>query len=102
MSRLRRFLAKSDHPCARFVRWIKRGSGSFSLPAPKFIFKPLVWCYLVGRTLWHTFLRVAIAGPMFKACCKQYGRRLRTGIYLHWIQGDGDIVIGDDVLVDGK
>jgi acetyltransferase-like isoleucine patch superfamily enzyme len=102
MSRLRRFLATSDHPSARFVRWVYRGSRSFSIPAPKVIFKPLLWCYLEWRFLWHTFRRVAIAEPLFKAYCKQYGRRLRTGIYLHWIQGDGDIVIGDDVYLDGK
>ncbi|MGO8932477.1 MAG: acyltransferase [Terracidiphilus sp.] len=102
MSRLRRLLAKSDHPSARFVRWVYRGSRSFSIPAPKVIFKPLLWCCLVGRFLWHTFRRVAIAEPLFKTYCKQYGRRLRTGIYLHWIQGDGDIVIGDDVYLDGK
>jgi acetyltransferase-like isoleucine patch superfamily enzyme len=57
---------------------------------------------LGGRFLWHTFRRIAIAEPLFKAYCKRYGRRLRTGIYVHWIQGDGDIVIGDDVYLDGK
>jgi acetyltransferase-like isoleucine patch superfamily enzyme len=102
MSRLRRLLAKSDHPSARFVRWVYRGSRSFSLPAPKVIFKPLLWCYLGWRFLWHTFRRVAIAEPLFKAYCKQFGRRLRTGIYLHWIEGDGDIMIGDNVYLDGK
>jgi acetyltransferase-like isoleucine patch superfamily enzyme len=102
MSRQLRFLANSDHPSARFVRWVYCGSRSFSIPAPKVILKPLLWCYLGGRSLWHTFRRVAIAEPLFKAYCKQYGRRLRTGIYLHWIQGDGDIVIGDDVQVDGQ
>jgi acetyltransferase-like isoleucine patch superfamily enzyme len=102
LSRLRRFLAISDHPSARFVRWVFRGSRSLSIPAPKVIFKPLLKCYLGGRFLWFTFRRVAIAEPLFKAYCKQYGRRLRTGIYLHWIQGGGDIVIGDDVLLDGK
>jgi carbonic anhydrase/acetyltransferase-like protein (isoleucine patch superfamily) len=102
MSRLRRLVAKSDHPSAQFVRWAYRGSRSFSLPAPKVIFKPLLWCYLAGRFVWHTFRRVAIAEPLFKAYCKQFGRRLRTGISLHWIEGDGDIVIGDDVYLDGK
>jgi acetyltransferase-like isoleucine patch superfamily enzyme len=62
----------------------------------------VLWCYLAGRGLWFTFRRVAIAEPLFKAYCKEYGRGLRTGIYLHWIQGVGDIVTGDDVLVDGK
>jgi acetyltransferase-like isoleucine patch superfamily enzyme len=102
MSRLHRYLATSDHPNARFVRWVYRSSVSFSIPAPKVIFKPLLWCILGGRFLWYTFRRVAIAEPLFKAYCKQYGRRLRTGIYLHWIRGNGDIVIGDDVYIDGK
>ena len=102
MSRLRKVLATSDHPSARFVRWAYHGFRSFSIPAPKVIFKPLLWCYLGWRVLWYTFRRVAIVEPLFKAYCKQYGRRLRTGIYLHWIQGDGDIVIGDDVYLDGK
>src|SRR6266404_498641 len=102
MSRLRRYLAKSDHPCARFVRRVYRTSCSFSIPAPKVIVKPLLACYLGGRALWHTFRRVAIAEPLFKAYCKHYGRRLRTGIYVHWIQGNGEIVLGDDVFVDGK
>jgi acetyltransferase-like isoleucine patch superfamily enzyme len=102
MSRLRRLLAKSDHPSARFGRRVYRGFQTFSVPAPRVIFKPLLWCFLGARALWHTFLRVAIAEPLFKAYCKQYGRRLRTGIYLHWIQGAGDIVVGDDVYLDGK
>src|SRR3984957_21148793 len=102
MSRLRRLLAKSDRPSARFVRWVYRRSRSFSIPAPKVVFKPLLWCYLGWRFLWHAFLRVAIAEPLFKAYCKRYGRRLRTGIYLHWIRGDGGIVIGNDVYLDGK
>lgn len=102
MSRLRRVLAKSDHPCARIVRRVYHASRTFSIPAPMVIVKPLLRCYVLGRSLWHTFRRVAIAEPLFKAYCKQYGRRVRTGIFVHWIQGNGDIVLGDDVYVDGK
>ena len=102
MSRLRRFLARSEHPCARLVRRAHRGCRSFSIPAPRIIVKPVLHGYLAGRTLWHAFRRVAIAEPLFKAYCKQYGRRLRTGIFMHFIEGAGDIVLGDDVFVDGK
>ena len=101
MSRLRRLLAKSDHPGVQSVP---------GLPRLLFVFHPgaqgrlqaVALVLFGGATLSHTFRRVAIAEPLFKAYCKQYGRRLRTGIYLHWIQGDGDIVIGDDVYLDGK
>jgi len=102
MSRLRRFLARSEHPCAQWVRRVYRGCLSFSIPAPRVIVTPLLHGYVAGRTLWHAFRRVAIAEPLFKAYCKQYGRRLRTGIFVHWIEGAGDIVLGDDVFVDGK
>ena len=44
----------------------------------------------------------SICEPLFKAYCKQYGRGVRTGVYIHWVQGKGDIILGDDVLIDGK
>jgi acetyltransferase-like isoleucine patch superfamily enzyme len=47
-------------------------------------------------------LRVLICEPIFKSYCRRYGRRLHTGVYVHWVRGNGDIVIGDDVTIDGK
>lgn len=102
MKGMRRFLAKSDRPIARFVRRAYRAFSSFSIPAPGVVVKPLLACYVMARLLWHTFRRVAIAEPLFKAYCTRYGRRLRTGIFIHWIQGKGEIVVGDDVYIDGK
>ena len=40
--------------------------------------------------------------PLFKAYCTRYGRGVRTGTYIHWVQGKGRILLGDGVLVDGK
>ncbi len=102
MSKLRRFLAKSNHPYARLGRRAYHVGCTFSIPAPAIIVKPLLWCYVMARVLWHTFRRVAIAEPLFKAYCTRYGRKLRTGIYVHWVEGKGEIVLGDDVFIDGK
>jgi len=50
----------------------------------------------------YFFRRVFIAEPLFKAYCTRYGRNLRTDIFVHWVMGKGEIIIGDDVLIDGK
>ena len=101
MSGPRQLLARSDHPGARLaldLSWLSH----FPFRHQKLSSSRCSGVIFGGRFLWHNFRRVAIAEPLFKAYCKQYGRRLRTGMYLHWIQGDGDIVIGDDVYLDGK
>ena len=62
----------------------------------------MLWIYLLIRTFYFFFLRIFVCEPLFKAYCKKYGRRVRTGVYVHWIQGKGDIILGDNVEVDGK
>ncbi len=54
------------------------------------------------RTIYYAFLRLFVCEPLFKAYCKSYGRNVRTGSFVHWVQGNGDIVIGDNVEVRGK
>jgi acetyltransferase-like isoleucine patch superfamily enzyme len=58
--------------------------------------------FLGLRSLVFFFRRVFIAEPLFRAYCASYGRNLRTGIFIHWVMGKGDIIIGDNVLIDGK
>jgi acetyltransferase-like isoleucine patch superfamily enzyme len=43
-----------------------------------------------------------VCEPLFKAYCTRCGKGVRTGVFLHWIQGSGELVVGDDVLLDGK
>jgi acetyltransferase-like isoleucine patch superfamily enzyme len=62
----------------------------------------MVWVFRGVRSVWYTIRRVLIAEPLFKGYCERYGRHLRTGIFVHFVQGGGVIDIGDDVLVDGK
>jgi len=58
--------------------------------------------YLIARAAIHFSRRVFIAEPLFKASCREYGTRVRTDIYAHQIHGRGDLIVGDDVLIDGK
>lgn len=99
---LRRRIARSDHWCAKLLRRGYRGVYRLSLPAPRAIVRPLLWLYVSLRATWHFALRVFVCEPLFKAYCRSYGRNLHTGVSLHWVQGRGDIIVGDDVWIDGK
>jgi acetyltransferase-like isoleucine patch superfamily enzyme len=99
---LYQFLATSDHPAARRIRRLRRGLRTLSLPAPRVVVKPMLWAFLALRSAYYFAKRLLICEPLFKAYCRRYGRRLRTGAYIHWVQGKGDLIFGDDVLVDGK
>jgi acetyltransferase-like isoleucine patch superfamily enzyme len=102
MVNIYRHLALSDTPLARMARRVYWGVRNLSVPAPRVVVKPLLWIFLAVRSLFYFVKRVFICEPLFKAYCKSYGRNLHTDVYIHWVQGKGDIIIGDDVAVDGK
>jgi acetyltransferase-like isoleucine patch superfamily enzyme len=99
---LYRFMALSNHPVARAVRTLRRGVLNFSLPAPRVVVKPMLWTFLALRSTFFFGKRVFVCEPLFKAYCKDYGPRVRTGTFIHWIQGRGDLILGEDIVVDGK
>jgi acetyltransferase-like isoleucine patch superfamily enzyme len=102
MGSLYHFLACSDHALARLARQVNRTWGKIALPAPRLIFLPLLWFFLGTRSVIYFFKRVFICEPFFKTYCTDYGRNLRTGVFIHWIQGRGNLIIGDHVTLDGK
>src|SRR4051812_33100333 len=102
MSNFIHFLASSDHPATRFVRRARRAALNFTLPAPRAIFVPLLAAFLGLRHAYYFCKRVFVCEPLFKAYCARYGRGVRTGTYIHWVQGRGEILLGDGGVVDGK
>jgi acetyltransferase-like isoleucine patch superfamily enzyme len=99
---LRRRLATSQSPMARFLKWGYHAVNDFSVPAPRVVVRPVLWAFLLVRNAYYFAARVFVCEPFFKAYCAKYGRNLHTDAHLHWIAGKGDIVIGDDVSVVGK
>ncbi len=97
-----RFHALSGHWTARTARSLLRAYYTFSIPAPKLITKPLLFGILVIRNAYYFVARVFVYEPLFKAYCAEYGKHLHTGVSLHWVQGAGRLVVGDDVRIDGK
>jgi acetyltransferase-like isoleucine patch superfamily enzyme len=99
---LYRYLATSDSAVARAVRGLKRGVAHFSLPVPGAAMRPVLWLVVTTRSFWHFLKRVLVCEPLFKAYCHRYGRNLRTGCFLHWVQGRGRIIAGDHCWFDGR
>lgn len=96
------YLATSDTEAARALKRLYRGLVNFSIPAPKVVWKPALWSYLATRSVYHFGKRVLICQPFLAAYCKKVGKNLRTGTFVHWVQGQGDIILGDNVWLDGK
>ena len=99
---LRYRLANSPHPLAHTLKRVYRSVWEISLPAPRVLVVPLLWVVLALRTVVWFILRVFWAEPLFKAYCHSHGRRVHTGISLHYVLGRGRIELGDDVTIVGK
>jgi acetyltransferase-like isoleucine patch superfamily enzyme len=102
MASLYHYLATSDHSSARAVRGLRRRIQNVTVPAPRLAVVPMLWAFLALRSIYFFGKRVLICEPLFKAYCRRHGRGVRTGVYIHWVQGKGDLIVGDDVTVDGK
>ncbi len=95
-------LARSDRPLARRARRLYHAREFISLPVPRWVGRTFRTLLVAGRAVWHFLKRALICEPIFKAYCKQCGRDVHTGVFVHWIQGRGDLIVGDRVWVDGK
>ena len=100
---LRHSLSTSDRPTARVVRRARLAVLTFTLPAASgVVARPALWAIEAIRNVLYFFYRVLVCEPLFRASCHSCGRGVRTDVYVHWIQGRGHLIVGDDVLVDGR
>jgi serine acetyltransferase len=75
---------------------------NFGIPAPRVLTVPLLAVFLTLRSTYYFIVRVFLCEPFFKAYCTSYGPGLHTDVFFHWIQGRGELIIGENVLIDGK
>jgi len=99
---LRQWLAGSPHPVAASIRGVRRGLRDFTLPAPRVLVLPYLWTFVFLRSVVFAARRLLVAEPLFKAYCSKVGRGVTTGIYVPWVQGKGELVVGDRAHVSGK
>jgi len=96
------WLARSQHPLVKGSKRLYRRITRLTLPAPRVLVRPALWFFLAIRSVYYAAVRLLICEPLFKAYCTTYGRGVKTGTYVHWIKGSGDLIVGNDVLIDGK
>lgn len=102
LASLRHWAARADHPLARALRGAKRRVHHFTLPAPKLLVLPMLWLFLGLRAIVFFVRGKLIAEPLLKAYCTRFGRGVTTGIYVPWVMGRGELVLGDRVHFNGK
>ena len=98
----RYWVTRSDHPVARTIRAVHGGLYHFTLPAPRIIVVPMLYVFLAIRAVIFFIRRIFFAEPLLKAYCTRYGKHVTTGIYVPWVKGRGELVLGDYVRIDGK
>jgi acetyltransferase-like isoleucine patch superfamily enzyme len=92
----------SNHWLARLARTIHRLQSSVSVPLPVWFARLVFTPFTIVRSLYHFTVRVFLAEPFFRMYCTTLGNNFHTGAHLHWVQGRGQILIGDNVTIDGK
>lgn len=102
MSNPYRFLATSDHPIARAARSVRRAVQDFAVPAPRPVVLPIRLAFEAAREAYYFGARVFVSEPLLKSYAKEYGKNVHSGTWVHWIRGNGDLYLGDDVTLDGK
>ncbi len=102
VGRMRHRVATSDHRAARALKAARKRFMRIGLAFPPLVFRPFLWAFLALRTLWFTVIRIFVCEPLFRAYCHSVGRGFRTGVFIHWVQGSGRIIIGNDVTLDGR
>lgn len=99
---MRHWVATSPHPVAVAARGLRNGLRGFTLPAPRALVLPYLWLFLALRGCVFFIRRVLIAEPLFKAYCTRVGRGVTTGIHVPWVQGRGELLVGNCVRISGK
>jgi acetyltransferase-like isoleucine patch superfamily enzyme len=98
---LRSFIVRSDHPLVRAARSMYHAYNDFSLPVPRPVAVGARIGYQAAQEAYRFGMRTLVSEPLFKAYCTKHGRNLHTGSKIHYVHGQGDIILGDDVLFDG-
>lgn len=99
---LRHWAARSPHPTAVALRSARRKWSYFTLPAPRVVVVPFLYVFLALRAVVFFVRQHFFAEPLLKAYCTRHGRGVTTGIYIPWVKGRGELVLGDYVRLNGK
>ena len=101
---LRHSLSTSDRPVARAVRTDPPGGVAVHAAGGVRAAWPGPRCGCSRRSAACSISSTASssANRLSRPRAIRCGRGVRTDVFIHWIQGRGNLIVGDDVLMDGK
>ncbi len=102
LATLTRYLATSHEPIPTRLRALRRRVQNLEIVPNPTLLRAALLAYKAARSARQFGMRVFVAQPMFRAACKECGPGLRTDEFIHWVQGEGDIIVGSNVWLDGK
>lgn len=90
---------KFPYPVARSVY---HSIYAANLPIPRLICVALWQLVTHVRAIYYWIKTVFIVSPMYKGLCRSIGKNFRAGTFVPFVQGKGDIFLGDNVRYYGK
>lgn len=102
LAKLKHFLTTSKNPAITRARETYRQLEWARVPVPRPLARVALGGFMAGRKAYHYGMRMLVAQPLFEASCARAGKHLRTGSEVPWIEGTGDIIVGDYVWFDGR
>src|SRR5262245_30186486 len=102
VSALYHYLATSDSSLAKTVRRVKHAVENFEVEFPPPVAQSMRLIHGSTRRASEWGMRVFVSQPIFRASCKECGPNLRTGEFVHYVQGSGDLIVGSNVWLDGQ
>jgi acetyltransferase-like isoleucine patch superfamily enzyme len=98
-----RYLALSDSPFARLARRIYRSLHEASIPPVLgWAVIPFFLAYRFLHAVYLILFRALVAEPVFRYYCTRVGRNFRSGARIPAVHGEGRILLGDNVRIDGR
>lgn len=74
----------------------------FKLPLPKVLFKMVNLLVILISTIFWKVVKIFWLEPRFRAMCISCGENLSMDIFMPYVMGKGDIIIGDRFRIGGK
>jgi len=102
LNNLRQWVKNDPGPLACFLFKTAKGVRTFSLPAPRIVFRPILYVYTLLTNAVQSLVRTMFWTPLFKVQLSHVGERLYLYGGLPYMSGPLKLSVGNDCRISGK
>lgn len=84
------------------LRSIYRSIYAINVPVPRFLCVALWQMVTRGSAVYYWAKSVFLVSPMYRGLCRSIGKNFRAGTFVPYVEGRGNIYLGDNVRYYGK